>query len=106
MHTRGSISFGQQLKKMVFIFLFCRNIYDFLIILIYCIHLVDIISASIIYINILIINFDIHLDFDSIHSIELHIILKEAKCNGLVSYGELYNKVHKRKDPIKQKISL
>jgi len=63
-HTGGSISFGQHLKKMVFIFLFCRNIYDFLIILIYCIHLVDMISASIIYINILIIYFDIHLDFD------------------------------------------
>jgi len=97
-HTRGSISFGQHLKKMVFVFSFCSNIYDFLIILIYCIHFMDIINASIIYINILIIKFDIHLDFDSIHSIELHIILQEAERNESISYGELYNKVHKRKD--------
>jgi len=38
------------------------------------------------------------LDFDSIHFVELHIILQKAKCNGSVSYGELYKKVHKRKD--------
>ena len=43
----------------------------------------DIINASIIYIDILIINFDIHLDFDSIHYLELHIILQEAERNGL-----------------------
>ena len=52
---------------------------------------------SYIYINILIINFDIHLNFDSIHYLELHIILQEAERNGSVSYGELYNKVHKKK---------
>jgi len=38
------------------------------------------------------------LNFDSIHYLELHIILQEAERNGSVSYGELYNKVHKKKD--------
>jgi len=71
-HTGGSISFGQHLKKMVFIFLFCRNIYDFVIILIYYIHLEDIITTSIIYINILIINFDIHRWSFSRHKYFLH----------------------------------
>jgi len=71
---------------------------------------VDIISALIIYINILIVNFDIHLDFDSIDSIELYIILQETKHNDSVSYGELYKKFIKEKmvnmSPIKQQISL
>jgi len=53
-----------------------------------------------IYIYILIINFDIHLNFDSIHYLELHIILQEAERNGSVSYGELYNKVHKKRRSI------
>ena len=41
------------------------------------------------------INFDMHLDFDTIHSVELNIILQET--DEFVSYGELYKKVHKRK---------
>jgi len=101
-HTRGSISFGQHLKKMVFIFSFFSNIYNSLIIL------VDIISASIIYINILI-NFDIHLDFDSIDSIELHNILQETKRNGSVYMVNYTTKIIKEKivnmSPINQKIS-
>jgi len=38
------------------------------------------------------------LDFYNINFVELHIILQEAERNGFVSYSELYNKVHKRKD--------
>jgi len=38
-HTGGSINFRQHLKNMLLIFSFSNNIYNFLIILICCIHI-------------------------------------------------------------------
>jgi len=39
-------------------------------------HKIIITIRASIYINILMINFDMHLDFDTIHSVELNIILQ------------------------------